>query len=180
MKLKSNFISIFLLFGCILANQNVIFKETLSNLLISSTESLVFTDQTIDDAVVTVALSFAKQKEENISNISFKSPLKKAIITNFFDKDGGIYIATFENDEVSAIADGKIISKSDNSVIIQHENGYVSIYENLSQITTNTQVVQGEIIGIIANSNSFKNSSMYFEITHLGKSVNPESVINEN
>ncbi len=167
--MKSNFISIFLLFMCIFANQNPIVKQNVSNFLTTSTEHLIFKEQTIDDTVVTVALSFSNQ-------LKFISPLHQPIVTKNYGTS--IHLATFSEQNIYAIADGEVIRKGDDYIEIQHKNGYTSFYKNLTQISNKTEFLQGECIGKIAENENFINSSLYFEISLNGQNINPESVIN--
>ncbi|MCB0750396.1 MAG: M23 family metallopeptidase, partial [Ignavibacteriae bacterium] len=62
-------------------------------------------------------------------------------------------------------------------IIIQHDNGYITIYKHCSQIIKKERdvVVQGELIGLSGNTG--KNTTgphLHFEIWKDGRPINPK------
>ncbi|BAY64988.1 putative peptidase [Calothrix brevissima NIES-22] len=66
-----------------------------------------------------------------------------------------------------------------NHVIINHANGYQTIYAHLSEITieNNTQVSQGQMIGKMGNSGASNGTHLHWEVRLNGKPINPGSVV---
>ncbi|NCT41623.1 MAG: peptidoglycan DD-metalloendopeptidase family protein [Alphaproteobacteria bacterium] len=62
-----------------------------------------------------------------------------------------------------------------NMVIIEHENGYHSLIAGLEKIDTvvDQSVSAGEPLGNLYNSKNGKPPTLYFELRHKGKSINP-------
>lgn len=66
-----------------------------------------------------------------------------------------------------------------NHVIINHANGYQTIYAHLFEINieNNTQVSQGQLIGKMGNSGASNGNHLHFEVRLNGKPINPGSVV---
>lgn len=110
------------------------------------------------------------------------------IITSHFDiRDGkfGIRMASASMSPVMATADGTVLTSiwtPDKAYIIeiQHPNGLISVYRNLSQtIVTKGQSVRGsEVIGYSASERADDGSAQFgFELWKGGKAVDPEGYI---
>ncbi|MBK8943721.1 MAG: M23 family metallopeptidase [Ignavibacteriae bacterium] len=114
----------------------------------------------------------------------FIKPSNGIIINEFKPDEGhfGIDFAVSSGSSIFAASGGLIIFADytlddGNKIIIQHENGYISIYKHCSSIIKKERefVVQGEIIGLSGNTG--KNTTgphLHFEIWKLGKPVNPK------
>jgi len=114
----------------------------------------------------------------------FIKPSKGLIINEFKPQEGhfGVDFAVASGSSIFAASGGLIIFADytlddGNKIIIQHENGYISIYKHCSSILKNERdfVVQGEMIGLSGNTG--KNTTgphLHFEIWKLGKPVNPK------
>lgn len=96
-------------------------------------------------------------------------------------RNSGVMIKALENTPVHAIYTGKVIFANwlrgfGLLVIINHGNGYMSLYARNHAITTavGKQVNKGDIIATVGNSGGFNKPSLYFEIRHNGLPVNPK------
>jgi len=88
-------------------------------------------------------------------------------------RNAGIDIKTPNNANIKAIAKGRVVYADrfmgyGNLIIVDHSEGYYSLYSNLSEMICNvgTNVEQGELIG---NSKGI----LHFELRSEGKPVNP-------
>ena len=132
-----------------------------------------------DNADIKVLKSFYDYKDE-------ESTQENSIINyenTYMQNSGVIYGGINEDFDVRAIQTGKVTSVKEDKlmgkiVTIQHENGVVSIYSSLSEVTVkeNDEISQGTIIGKSGESNLEKNLGSYllFEMTIDGKYINPE------
>ena len=91
--------------------------------------------------------------------------------------------------DVVSILDGKVKEiKQDeilgNSITIEHENGIVSIYQSISDISVkeNDSVVAGQVIAKSSTSNISTDlgNHLYFELIVNGNTVNPENYYNKS
>ena len=100
----------------------------------------------------------------------------------------GIDIKADKTTVVKSSSDGVVKSiKNDPryglTIIIEHENGYSSIYSNLLSsefITVGEKVKSGQAIGTVGNSASFEivdEPHLHFEITKDGENIDPEMYI---
>jgi len=128
----------------------------------------------------------------NISDISdiktkelFYVPMFGTVVKSADNK--GVNIIGKNTQNVLAAADGIIIFASftfNNGyvVVIQHNDGYLSAYYNLTDILKKEgdKVAHGEAFALIDNSKKVNNNAvaLYFELWHNGKTVNPQDVIN--
>ncbi len=92
----------------------------------------------------------------------------------------GIEIKTSLNDRPRAVAGGKVVYADwfkgyGLLLIINHGSGYHSLYGNLSEIFNKTGdiISEGNIIGKTGISRILNAPTLYFEIRHKGKPVNP-------
>lgn len=120
-------------------------------------------------------------------NIEMVVPVEGIITSHFNLREGayGIKMASASMAQVTAIADGTVISSvwtPDNSQIveIQHSNGLISVYKNLSQsLSRKGQFVKGgEVIGHTAETPASDGSNNFeLELWNGGKAVDPEGYI---
>ena len=88
-------------------------------------------------------------------------------------------------DTIRAAFDGKVRIKSyerrgfGNYLVLRHPNGLETIYGHLSKfLVKENQVVRaGEVIGLGGNTGRSTGSHLHFETRFLGKSINPEELI---
>ncbi len=120
-------------------------------------------------------------------NMEMVVPIDGIITTHFNLRDGnhGIRMASAAMAQVTATTDGTVITAvwtpdNSNIVEIQHPNGLVSVYKNLSQtlVKKGQYVKGGEVVGYSAESLASDGSNYFeFELWNGGKAVDPEGYI---
>ena len=92
----------------------------------------------------------------------------------------GIYITSAEGSVVYSVHSGKVVFADwfkgyGQLVIIDHGEGYHSLYGNLSEIFLKTgDIIEGRTkIGVVGDSGLFNKPSLYFEIRYKGKPLDP-------
>ncbi len=123
------------------------------------------------------------QSESNISAYFIKP--SKGLIINYFKPEEGHFGIDFAVQSGASIlaTQGGLVLFSDftiddgHKIIIQHDNGFITIYKHCSMLIKNERdiVVQGELIGLSGNSG--KNTTgphLHFEIWKDGKPKNPK------
>ncbi|MCF6344414.1 MAG: peptidoglycan DD-metalloendopeptidase family protein [Devosiaceae bacterium] len=112
----------------------------------------------------------------------FRWPANGKVIVDFAgSKNTGINIAVAEGSAIRAAATGTVIYVGSavegygNLILIKHENGYVSAYAHLSQITTaKGDIVQrGDAIGLAGQTGSVTSSQLHFELRKGATPVDP-------
>ncbi len=105
----------------------------------------------------------------------------------FFNSDHlGIDLSSIDDNEVNAAGRGYVLFsnwtyKYGNTVIIDHQNGYVSIYGHNERnlVQEGDKVNRGEKIAIMGNTGNSKGSHLHFEIWHDGEAIDPSVMISE-
>ena len=97
---------------------------------------------------------------------------------NLYQK--GIDIRAKEGTEVNAVFDGKVayadwFSGYGKVVILDHDNGYFTLYAHLSKIDVEMgqSVTIGDNVGEVGDTESLKGDYLYFELREKGVTVNP-------
>ncbi len=117
-----------------------------------------------------------------INSDKFRWPAKGKVIVDFAgSKNTGINIAVEQGSAIRAAATGTVIYVGSavegygNLILIKHENGYVSAYAHLSQITTaKGDIVQrGDAIGLAGQTGSVTSSQLHFELRKGATPVDP-------
>lgn len=92
----------------------------------------------------------------------------------------GIEISTERGSDIKAIYEGKVLYADwfkgyGNIVIIDHGDSYYSLSAHLSKILARVgdRVEAGEVIALSGDTGSLKGPSLYFELRHHGKPLNP-------
>lgn len=126
--------------------------------------------------------NYFEKKNQTLSY--FIKPSKGLIINDFNPESGhfGIDFAVKEGASIFAAKGGLVVfadfTLDDGyKIILQHSEGYISVYKHCSTILKNERdiVVQGELIGLSGNSG--KNTTgphLHFEIWKDGKPENPK------
>ncbi len=124
---------------------------------------------------------------ENTKILVFFKPTKGVITSNYSlqDKNYGINILTSPHEAVVSVLNGTIVHasysfKQGGVVVIQHDDGYVSIYQQNTQILKKVgdAVRAGEVIAFTGEENgSNEKEQFYFELWKQGTPVNPEELI---
>lgn len=154
----------------------------------------------LDDQLMrlnTAALSLAPAAEKNLTVGSFSAskgllimPVKGKITTTFgaYKPPGenvelfrkGIDIKGAPEARVSAVFAGTVVYAEwfkgyGNMLIIDHGDGYFTVYARLGKMykSTNSVVLGGEAIGEINRDSGISGSELYFEIRHHAQPLNP-------
>lgn len=106
-----------------------------------------------------------------VSVLKYKKPHEGKIIGR---RRGKLNQATFEaryKSKVRTAMEGTVISKSKNSLVVQHQNNIVSVYKNFTDVTPRIgeTLDGGEKIGIV------KDSIFQFQIWYKGNSVSVQT-----
>ena len=95
-------------------------------------------------------------------------------------KNNGIDISSKYGDNVYAVAPGKVVYADrfmgyGNLVLIDHLDGFYSLYGHLAEILVNVgdEVSVGRIIGMVGESGSLSGPILHFELRKNGKPVDP-------
>lgn len=144
----------------------------------------------------TVEVSKATEIEEQ----KFLMPVEGTVVCAFSDNEliynkllsdwrthNGIDISCDENSAIYASADGIVSEVLDNSmgksVKIDHQNGYVSVYSNLSEeieVKSGDEISSGALIGKVSDTNTsdFTNGyHLHFEILFGNEYVDPAELL---
>ena len=139
---------------------------------------------------------FEREEKYNLTTIDSKSnenmyvffrPTKGVISSTYSlsDKQYGISIITSPNETVLSVLAGTVVYAAFTFefgwvIQVQHENNYLSIYKNNTQLLKKVgdNVKAGEGIAITGGNNRDKSGiQFYFELWKQGKPINPEDVI---
>lgn len=118
---------------------------------------------------------------------NFVWPTNGLIVTHFGSaieqsswKWSGIMIRAAKNQDVHAMSSGKVVYADKLAgygllLIIDHENGYMSLYGHNSSLRKrlHTNVGAGEVVSTVGMSNS-EEPELYFSIRYNGKPIDPE------
>ena len=147
----------------------------------SGADSL-FRRQMESDRLFTINASSANQSHTKITAVK---PMEGIIAERFNAKVGlfGIRMAAAAEQQIVSIAQGTVVAvdwlpESGNSIVVQHDNGIVSMSRNLSGaiVTRGQRVNAGEVIGYSAAEQEAE-KMFEFEMWMGGKPLNPESYI---
>jgi septal ring factor EnvC (AmiA/AmiB activator) len=92
----------------------------------------------------------------------------------------GIEIAARDGESVQAVESGEVAYADwykgyGKLLIIDHGNGFYTLYGNLSRLSLNKgeRVVKGQVIGLAGDTGSSKGAKLYFEIRRNGEAQDP-------
>ncbi len=92
----------------------------------------------------------------------------------------GLFIRAAQGSEVRAVAQGKVAFSEwlrgfGNLVIVDHGEGYMSLYSNNESLykQTDEPVKAGEVIASVGNSGGQEDNGVYFELRHKSRPINP-------
>ena len=101
----------------------------------------------------------------------------------------GIDLVDAKGTHIVAAKTGKVIIADDKTmaaafgktIVIQHSNGWQSLYAHLDDIsvTQGQWVKSGELIGKMGDSGKVTGTHLHFELTKDGQTVDPLSYLNE-
>ncbi len=121
------------------------------------------------------------------NKIFFLRPAKGIIVNGYNPKTGhfGLDFAQAIGQPVFAAMSGLVVfagftAENGNTIILQHKNGFITVYKHLSRILKRERqrAERGEIIALSGNSGlNTKGPHVHFEIWKNGKAVNPEKYL---
>lgn len=157
--------------------------------------------KTVTDSIMTISQSekdFREKYEEDeryniisttqdklLQDVVIIKPLSGTIMEKYSSKNNklGITIVSDEEQPILSVMDGAILyadytSKNGNTIIISHNQDFISVYKNCGLfLKKEGDIVRaGEPISTI-KSNRNMDKALSFEIWHKGKSVDPEKYI---
>lgn len=159
---------------------NTVEKENKTNTVSTNTQ--------VAENNSTTELKFTKPVEGEISKQYAKDNLLYSATLEEWTTHLGIDIKADKTSVVKASADGKVKSiKNDPryglSIIIEHQNGYETLYANLLTsefVEVGEEVKQGQSIGTVGNTATFEildEPHLHFEITKDGEIIDPNEFI---
>ena len=124
-----------------------------------------------------------ESRRENPTEPSFKiaRPVSAPILENFNGTTNkGVSFGGKMGDPVTAVADGKVIYSDNklrtygNLVIVQHQNGYISVYGNnkVNLVKEGDAIKRGQKIAELGNSESTQ-VKLHFELRRDSKPIDP-------
>ncbi|MCT4587242.1 MAG: M23/M56 family metallopeptidase [Carboxylicivirga sp.] len=128
-------------------------------------------------------------RKEDLNKVSSGFGMRKHPISKKMKMHNGVdYVAPL-NTKVMAIGDGVVRKVNLNFevgkghgrfVIVDHENGYSSLYSQLNayKVKEGQKVKQGDVIGLLGSSGISTGPHLHLEIKKDGHYVDPESLIN--
>ncbi len=143
----------------------------------------IFDVKVLEKQAISVSLSFSEQKEE------FSSPIDNPIVTSDYldEREGGVKhvgidLYSTTNDNVYASASGKFSEVGFDDeygryIIIEHEDGYETLYAHLAEVMPHTDVLQGEKIGVIGETGNATGEHLHFEIRKDKVQIDPNEKI---
>lgn len=184
-------------------DENIISENIIVDTKTTEKKETSNTTNTSNNNIINTVNSVKKEetaKNEN-KTVTFIKPVEGEI-SKEYAKDNLVYSETLEEwtthlgidikaektTIVKSAADGKIKSiKNDPryglSVIIEHQDGYETLYANLLSsefVQVGEEVKQGQSIGTVGNTATFEivdETHLHFEITKNGESVDPTGLI---
>lgn len=132
-----------------------------------------------------------------VEDVHFTRPVEGKVLEEFSENNliyneglrdwrthNGIDLEAEQGTQVVAAANGVIESVSDSSmgtcVLIDHQNGYKTVYANLDENTAvkkGDEVAEGDVIGTVGNTalgDATDLPHLHFEITKDGENINPK------
>lgn len=107
-------------------------------------------------------------------------------ITNKSETHTGVDIAVPEGSEVKAVYDGMVEEVKDDDelgivVIINHENGFKTIYGHLSELKVNKgdKVIKGSTIALSGSTGVSTGPHLHFEVLMNNESIDPASLLKQ-
>ena len=115
------------------------------------------------------------------ANGKFRWPVSGTVITDFADSRSGINIAALEGTAVRAAEGGQVIYTGSavedfgNLILIKHDNGYVTAYAHLKDITVakGETIDRGDAIGSIGMTGGVSRPQLHFELRKGATPVDP-------
>lgn len=170
------------------------------NLMLASIDSLKTAANELNQKIIEMQKPTESSSMESIkeSSSDMKIPLKslqnlpvKGKIISFFGPyknpefnvmnfQSGIDIRAERGEPVRSAESGVVLYSSwfkgyGNMIILDHENGYYTVYAYLEDIFTkkDARVLKGDVIGTVGDSGSMIGPALHFEVRYHGKPIDP-------
>lgn len=139
-----------------------------------------------DGNILRAVMNLFQDQKKMFSSDIFIKPTNGLISRNFDTGEGhyGIDFGVKEKTPVVASGSGYVIfsnfvADGGNTIILVHENDYITIYKHCSLLlkTTSEVVKKGEIIALSGNSGKSSAPHLHFEIWKNGKPINPNEIL---
>lgn len=135
----------------------------------------------VSDSIMNQQLQFYPAAVPTNGNISSKYEVRIDPYTKLPTQHYGVDIKAEKGTPVVATATGMVESCDDHAgyygkrVVIDHFNGYKSIYGHLSKIIAKqgSTIVKGDTLGLVGNTGRSTGNHLHYEITFHDKKVNP-------
>lgn len=127
--------------------------------------------------------------QTNEEPLSFSRPLDAGEITSLFGtrsetKHTGIDIGVHEGTPIYAACDGCVLKAEEipgygNTVILEHENGFSTLYAHCSSLlcSAGDNVSQGTVIALSGSTGKSTGPHLHFEVRKDEKALNPQNYI---
>ncbi len=146
-----------------------------------SEKESAFAEQYKNDAKYNLSTIDKSQSNNSAKTKIFLPPCNGTIVDTTTNNHHAIYILTNNHSPVISIAEGTIIQSTNNpisgySITVQHNDGFISIYNNIDNIlkSTSNTLSAGEVIGFVGNNS---NTPLRFELWLNGTPQNPKNYI---
>ncbi|MCD6124968.1 M23 family metallopeptidase [bacterium] len=130
---------------------------------------------------------FLDSKDRLVAHIPSGLPVKGPVTAKFGEVGGifksphtGVDIYAKDGTPVSATADGVVIEAGENRelgkfVVVDHLNGYETVYGHLSEIVVDAGdiVGKGDIIGYSGHTGMVRGPHVHYEVRYKGKPIDP-------
>ncbi|KPA11089.1 M23B-like peptidase [Candidatus Magnetomorum sp. HK-1] len=168
-------------------------------------QAMVSLKQSAGDLDLTIAnILKALEKKKDQKNIKFKKnharlrlPVKGKVVNKFgsqpHSKPGtthfrnGLYIVADKGEPIKAVCPGRVLYADwfkgyGNMIIIDHGDSYYTVYAHADEIFKHKgdAVELGEVVGTLGDTGSMIGPSLYFEVRHHGKPINPIKWLKES
>ena len=172
--------SFILVFSLVLNTDNDI-----SKVLLEKATYLIGDLKFYEDTAIKVSMNFT----DTFSSKDYQSPLKDPIVTSKFGNrvhpitlkpsfHTGLDITSTLSHEVYAIRDGFVLESGyddnlGNYIILEHSDGYKSLYAHLSSFSDCTIYKKGEVIGYMGDTGKTTGVHLHIEISKDNELLNP-------
>jgi len=166
------------------------FNNIGDNLALSIGDTLIVPDGTPVEAPKSRPTQYLASKDANLPPITgggqFAMPTTGGFSQYYSWYHPGIDIANRASPQVQASDGGKVIvagfvdsSGYGNRVIIDHGNGYQTLYAHLSAnyVAVGQNVAKGQVIGQMGSTGRSTGTHLHFEIRNNGRQLNPLSFV---
>lgn len=155
----------------LLEKDSVLFSDVVDSIKLDSNYKNIVFERPVEDSIVRAEV---EKQEELIKVNEIKGVLKQlnfllpVAYKKFIASSKTSTFITEVNAPIMACMKGIVVSKSGRTIVIQHQNSFLSIYKNCDNI----RVESGEEISRGRELGEVKDSIFNFELWHDGKTIN--------